>query len=181
MHGNVASHRPGIASRTLLLILGLILLVCSGGYYYLWKESRVEAWRQGENAASYIKVREAFLGHLRAGEIDQALALTSKRFQQSVGRERLAEWAKRFGVLDTQKETQYLGESVSQSGPPSGDPSGIEHQYMEFNRQLRYQEGKFITITLQVRREKDSLLLLNAPGFVVDVFDIQERIDRQQQ
>lgn len=181
MIGLVDCRRPGLTSRTLLIVLGLTLAACGGGYFFLWKESRVEAWRQGENAANYRKVREAFLGHLRAGEVNQAMALTSRRFQHSVSREQLAELARRFVVLDTQKDAQYLGESEGQSGPPSGDASGIEHQYMEFNRQFRYKEGKTITITMQVRREKDSLLRLDAPGFVVDVFDIQERIDRQPQ
>jgi hypothetical protein len=161
------------------MVLGLTLLAGVGIYYYFWKESRVEAWRQGENAAHYWKVRDAFLGHLRAGEIDQALALTSRRFQHSVSREQLAELAKRFVALDTQKDSQYLGEGVGQSGPPGGDPSGIEHQYMEFNREFSYKGGKTIRITLQVKREKDSLLLLDAPGFVVDLFDIQESINKQ--
>jgi len=173
--------RSGRASRTLLWLLPLVLLAGAVFYYYLWKEARIEAWRQGENAANYKTVREEFLTHLRAGQIDQALTLTSRRFQLSTSRDRLAQLAKKLVELEGEKQSDHFGEGAGQSGPPSGDPGNIEHQRMEFHQEYSYRDGKTIMITMQVRREKDSLLLLHAPPFVVDVFDIEEKTGKPPQ
>jgi hypothetical protein len=99
----------------------------------------------------------------------------SQRFQQEVDRFQFAMLAQRFNQLDQQKQTDYLGESVSQSGPSSGDPGGLAHQRMEFHRLFRYQDGKLITITLKLRREADSLFMFSPPPLKVDVFAIEEK------
>lgn len=165
-------------SKRLKLVMGLLMLTmlaACGGYYYAWQQARIAAWRHGENATPYMTLRDRFLAHVVAGEHDQAYALTSQRFRQEVSKVRFVELAKRHIELHQQPDGQHQGESEGQSGPPSGDPSGLAHQYMEFRRQYRYRDGKLITITQQIRRGPDSLLMLEPPEFQVDVWTIEEK------
>jgi hypothetical protein len=164
--------QPGGWVFGLLTLGGVILpIALLGGalwYYHEWSEARSEAKASSTGPyPGYAPVRQAFYADLLAGRIDEAYASTTADFKTRISRERLADLARKYAAYVNRPEPHRGGAGMGSSG-------GI----YDFLSEYEYAEvapGKFVQVTLTIRRDRDSIFLREPPPLKVDDFSVEEK------
>jgi hypothetical protein len=170
--GAEASGRRGGRAFLALAVGGAILpvaLAVGAVYYYLeWQQARDEEMRKASNSSYFSPARDEFYDHLRAGRVDEAYASTSEDFKSRIGRKRFDELTRRYADY---RKAREKGVGASGAGVSSGLDSLTETEYAEVDK------GRFVHVTMTIRRDRDSILMRTPPPVRVDDFDVVETAD----
>jgi hypothetical protein len=135
-------------------------VVAAAAYCLAWVNARDPGSPQWDNRR-VEKVLEEFRRDVSAGQLDDAYELTTEAFRKRVSREAFAELARQY--------RRHYSDSHAHTG--SSGSAGPD--YLVDRHVNRDAEGRSSTLTIAIRRDKDSIFKPRPPRLGVDEFRVE--------